>query len=236
LQTWTIANDKAYNLTYVTDLANFDTGMPLAQQMIDSFQILGQDDVTTTSMSSIEGTSINDTDSQELSTTTDLDNQSQQRQQQEPLSDTPILADADTTDTTINSTNSALGRGQASIVINLTGDGIVPPITTEATGVAEFMPEGEDSISYTVNATSIEGVMAGHIHGGANGAVVVTLFEFDDPVNEVRESGTITADKLEGPLAGKPLSELAIAKGGLYVDIHTIQNPNGEISGQSESL
>jgi hypothetical protein len=48
------------------------------------------------------------------------------------------------------------------------------------------------------------------------------------------EGGTITADKLEGPLKGKPLSELAVAgaNGSLYINIHTEQYPNGEIRGQ----
>ena len=48
------------------------------------------------------------------------------------------------------------------------------------------------------------------------------------------EGGTITADKLEGPLKGKPLSDLAVAgaNGSLYINIHTEQYPKGEIRGQ----
>jgi CHRD domain len=134
-------------------------------------------------------------------------------------------------------TNPVIAQGPPRIVINLTGSEEVPPVQTEATGVAEFIPQGEDSIAYAVNATDIEGVTAGHIHYGVegdNGPIVVTLFKYDTPMNEVSESGTITADKLEGPLAGKPLSELAIAgaNGTLYVNIHTEENPNGAIRGQ----
>jgi hypothetical protein len=122
------------------------------------------------------------------------------------------------------------------IVMNLSGSEEVPPVQTKATGVAEFTP-GEDSVAYSINATNIQGATAGHIHlgkEGENGPVVVTLFKYDSPMNEVSESGTFTADNLEGPLAGKQLSDLAIAgaNGTLYVNIHTEQNPNGEIRGQ----
>jgi hypothetical protein len=133
-------------------------------------------------------------------------------------------------------TNSVLAQGPMRIVMNLSGSEEVPPVQTEATGVAEFIP-GEDSVAYIVNATNIEGVTAGHIHlgkQGENGPIVVTLFKYDSPMNQVSERGTFTAEELEGPLAGKQLSDLAIAgaNGTLYVNIHTQQNPNGEIRGQ----
>ena len=139
--------------------------------------------------------------------------------------------------TTTVSTNSVYAQGPQKIVMNLSGSEEVPAVQTEATGVAEFIP-GEDSVAYSVNATNIQGVTAGHIHlgnRGENGPVVVTLFKYDSHMNEVSETGTITADKLEGPLAGKQLSDLAAAgaNGTLYVNIHTEQNPNGEIRGQA---
>jgi hypothetical protein len=139
-----------------------------------------------------------------------------------------------------SSTNFISAQAPMTITVNLTGDEEVPPVQTEATGIAEFIPVGMDSIEYTVNATNIEGVTAGHIHLGAkgeNGPVVVTLFKYDTPMNEVSEEGTITADKLEGPLAGKQISDLgaAGANGTLYVNVHTEENANGEIRGQGGS-
>ena len=134
-------------------------------------------------------------------------------------------------------TNFVFAQGPPTIVVNLTGSEEVPPVQTEATGVAEFIPMGIDSVEYSVNATNIQGATAGHIHLGAkgeNGPIVVTLFKYDTPMNDVSENGTITADKLEGPLAGKQISDLAAAgtNGTLYVNVHTEQNPNGEIRGQ----
>jgi hypothetical protein len=133
--------------------------------------------------------------------------------------------------------SSVFAQGPPTITVNLTGSEEVPPVQTEATGVAEFIPMGMDSIAYSVNATNIEDATAGHIHLGArgeNGPIVVTLFNYDTPMNEVSENGTITADKLEGPMAGKQISDLATAgaNGTLYVNVHTEQNPNGEIRGQ----
>ena len=127
---------------------------------------------------------------------------------------------------------------QEIISINLTGNDEVPPIQTQATGMVEFKIEGLDSIPYSVNATNIEGVTAGHVHfgnTGENGPIVVTLFKYDTPMNEVLENGIITADKLEGPLAGKQVEDLITAgsNGTLYINIHTEANPNGEIRGQT---
>ena len=69
---------------------------------------------------------------------------------------------------------------------------------------------------------------------GENGPIELTFFKYDTPRNNVSETGSITADMLEGPLKGKPLSDLALsgANGSLYVNIHTEKNPNGEIRGQ----
>jgi CHRD domain len=136
-----------------------------------------------------------------------------------------------------NLTNLVSAQEPMTVIVNLTGNEEVPPVQTGATGVAEFTPMGMDSIGYSINATNIEGATAGHVHQGAkgeNGPVVVTLFKYDTPMNQVLENGTITADKLEGPMAGKQISDLAAAGGNgtLYVNVHTEKNPNGEIRGQ----
>jgi hypothetical protein len=137
--------------------------------------------------------------------------------------------------TTNDLTSSAFAQDQK-FMAKLSGQEEVPPTNSQATGMAEFTVMG-DNVEYTVNASGMQGVTAGHIHSGKqgeNGPVVVTLFKNDTPTNEVSETGSITPDKLEGPMAGKQLTDLASAmnNGDTYVNVHTEQNPDGEIRGQ----
>jgi CHRD domain len=126
-------------------------------------------------------------------------------------------------------------------ITELTGFEEVPPVNnTSAIGVAEFKL-GQDNIMYIVNVTDIENVTAAHIHSGQvgeNGPIVVTLFKEDTPTTAmttgVLSEGNITATNLEGPMAGQLLSNLtsAMQNDQTYVNVHTQQNPNGEIRGQ----
>src|SRR5215211_4718513 len=130
---------------------------------------------------------------------------------------------------------------QGRFITELTGFEEVPPVNdTSAIGVAEFKL-GQDNIMYTVNVTDIENVTAAHIHNGQvgeNGPIVITLFKEDTPTvamtTGVLSEGNITATNLEGPMAGKLLSNLtsAMRNEQTYVNVHTQQNPNGEIRGQ----
>ena len=137
---------------------------------------------------------------------------------------------------TTNGVTGLVVAQEQKFMATLSGQEEVPPTNSQATGMAEFTVMG-DSVEYVVNASNIQGVTAGHIHSGKqgeNGPVVVTLFKNDSPMNGVSETGSITADKLEGPMAGKQLTDLATAmtNGETYVNVHTEQNPNGEIRGQ----
>jgi hypothetical protein len=139
---------------------------------------------------------------------------------------------------TLGLTDLVIAQGPAKFGFNLTGSEEVPPVQTNATGMAEISSYtiAGDSITYNVNATNIKDVTAGHIHfskPGENGPIVFTMFKYDPPQDGVLETGTITADKLEGPMKGKKVSDLAFAggNGSLYMNIHTAENPNGEIRG-----
>lgn len=138
-------------------------------------------------------------------------------------------------------TESVFAQDLPKFIFKLTGNQEVPPVQTNALGSAEIsaFSVAEDSISYKINVANISGVTSGHTHLGKigeNGPVVVTFFKYDSPRNNVSETGSITADMLEGPMKGKQLSDLASAgnNGSLYINIHTEKNPNGEIRGQVE--
>ncbi|MDW0251516.1 MAG: CHRD domain-containing protein, partial [Nitrososphaeraceae archaeon] len=76
---------------------------------------------------------------------------------------------------------------------------------------------------------------------GENGEVVVTLFKADSPTGEISGSlanGTITNSTLEGDMQGLAVIDLikAMERGETYVNVHTEENPNGEIRGQISAV
>ncbi len=129
----------------------------------------------------------------------------------------------------------------------------VPSNASQATGRAMFeLSDDGRSLSYTVTVNGLNNPVMGHIHVGAkgeNGPVVAPLFAPMSPGGGVKNGqiaqGTITADKLDGPLKGQPLSALiaAMDSGNAYVNLHTNDGkdpagsgpgdlPAGEIRGQ----
>ena len=120
-----------------------------------------------------------------------------------------------------------------------------PPVQTLGQGEAIFMISKDgQSIHYMVIAANIENITQSHIHvgpRGVNGPIVVWLYPASPPAvlipgrfNGVLAEGEITAANLVGQLAGHPLSDLinAMRAGNTYVNVHTSQNPMGEIRGQ----
>ena len=148
-----------------------------------------------------------------------------------------ITALAISTVTIINFNDTAVFAQNNKFMANLTGKEEVPPVNSNATGTVQLTLQGDKGIDYIVNATSIRGVTEGHLHlgqKGENGLIVFTLFRPDAPVDQISENETITEDEFVGPLKGKSISDLttAIGNGSIYANIHTQENPNGEIRGQ----
>ena len=98
------------------------------------------------------------------------------------------------------------------------------------------------ALAYMVDSNSNYNTMA-HIHkgkAGENGPIVVTFFTSPTPrgIIPFTTYGDLRANNLEGPLAGKQLSDLInmINNGEAYVNVHTQANPKGEIRGQLSSM
>jgi hypothetical protein len=125
----------------------------------------------------------------------------------------------------------------------LTSAAEVPPVQSSASGFAELeVEEGSDNMEYGIIAINIDKVTQAHIHQGSSseaGPVVATLFNPSTPTGPVTEeltAGSITSANLEGPLQGKQLSDLIalMQNGKAYINVHTEQNPDGEIRGTIE--
>lgn len=125
----------------------------------------------------------------------------------------------------------------------LAGSFEVPPVQTNASGFAELeVEDGSDSMEYGIIVINIDKVTQAHIHQGNStqaGPVVAPLFNASTPsgpiIGDLTE-GSITSADLMGPLQGQELSDLItlMENGQAYVNVHTEQNPDGEIRGTIE--
>jgi hypothetical protein len=137
-------------------------------------------------------------------------------------------------------TNHANAQQQVAYIAILNGKNEVPSHSdVTATGMAGFIVNtAKTKIWYQIEAEGLKKVTQAHIHSGKsgeNGPVVATLFKGNkDIVNGALVQGSITSDKLVGPLKGKSISDLVnlIEKSSAYVNVHTESFPDGEIRGQ----
>jgi len=140
----------------------------------------------------------------------------------------------------LSSVGVAAEKAVESFKAELGGKQIIPAVRTAATGQAVFHLGDDGKMKYTLTVRDIENVTAAHIHEGKktrNGPPVVLLFT--GPVKPgkfsgVLAEGTITPDKMVGPLKGKTVGSLVemIKRGDAYVNVHTEKYPDGEIRGQ----
>ncbi|MHB8567750.1 MAG: CHRD domain-containing protein [Nitrososphaerales archaeon] len=130
-----------------------------------------------------------------------------------------------------------------------------PGVVTSAHGIAYFWLSNHGTIlHYQIFVHDINNLFMAHIHlhvyNGLVGQIVVWLFptvapnpmclttpsacEIPGTFNGELAEGSITKADLTGPLAGMTLVTLLglINSGDAYLNVHTIQNPGGEIQGQ----
>lgn len=138
----------------------------------------------------------------------------------------------------------------------LSGDNEVPQVNTDATGRIRLVVNSQqDALDYQISLSNLNGIVTGaHIHSGGsgtNGPIVANLNVHGafasasagggggggSATTSTSTGGTVTSADLKGPLAGKQISGLIklIEDGKAYVNVHTDQNPDGEIRGQLAS-
>ncbi len=111
------------------------------------------------------------------------------------------------------------------IIASLSGANEIPEVVTDGLGLAVLhYTAGQLSLDLNVQLTALSGEITGlHIHSGApdeNGPVIIDLSDFLD--------GNRIQDKIETTVENLNL----IFSGNTYINVHTVNNPTGEIRGQ----
>lgn len=123
----------------------------------------------------------------------------------------------------------------------LSGAEVVPAVDTVATGTATFTIDGTGTRGYfKLTVSNITGVIASRVHEGrpgSNGSGLLILYPgptLDGTLTGVLAQGNFNSSVLIGSLTGRSLAEFAILlqSGEAYVNVGTVQNPQGEIRGQ----
>jgi len=112
--------------------------------------------------------------------------------------------------------------------------------SSSPTGMATFTPSG-DKISYKVTASGLSSpVTVAHIHSGGPGkagpVVVPLTISAGSDAGSANGEGSFDASAIKAPPDGSPMSwsdlVSGLKSGNLYVNVHTQNNPKGEIRGQ----
>ena len=126
----------------------------------------------------------------------------------------------------------------------LSGDEEVPPVITDTSGMFKILFNRDESEA-TINLRVRDGVRVtqAHLHcapAGSNGSIVVFLAGFHSIGWDVNGAWTgkeiVTDTNVINDSCGGSLSAIAQAMrdGDIYVNVHTVDNPGGEVRGQVE--
>jgi len=154
--------------------------------------------------------------------------------------------------------SSAYGDGSRALTFRVTLDGaqeVSPPaplngVETDTTGdIRVRFNKALSAVDFRLRVRDGEAVTQAHLHcgrAGENGPVVVFLFGFvPGGVDVDRElaRGTLTNADITDvgadcvPALGRPVNNIAslafaMQDGGIYANVHTVDNPGGEVRGQ----
>ncbi len=119
----------------------------------------------------------------------------------------------------------------------LSGDQEIPPVVTNASGTADVEPE-EDGTELRVRLTFSglsSPIAAMHIHQGAAGVNGPIIFNIPGPfVSPLEREISAASVQLRPEVGVNSFADAinAMIRGETYVNIHTAQNPGGEIRAQ----
>lgn len=107
-------------------------------------------------------------------------------------------------------------------VANLTSNQEVPRVDfTDSEGTATVNLNPDNTLTYALTTTSLEEATAAHIHlGSATEAGPIIFPLTGGPTSWAGTTGVLSAEQLT-----------ALNEGRLYINVHTLENPNGEIRG-----
>lgn len=123
--------------------------------------------------------------------------------------------------------------------VRLSGDQEVPPVRTSGKGKGKVVIDSEkEEVHYDIQvkrlSSDIDRDIGVHFHQGErgeNGPVLKTLnIEDSDKCKHYRFKGTWSSKDATEPLTQKDLDDLL--SGRVYVNIHTLKYPDGEVRGQ----
>ncbi len=110
------------------------------------------------------------------------------------------------------------------LLAEMNGDNEVPPVTTDAIGIATvYIDEDRSRATVNVTVSGLSGPITGaHIHDGITGANGPVIFPLTPIGNRIQMDITDITSAQMGKLLG----------GAYYINIHTAAHPGGEIRGQ----
>jgi hypothetical protein len=122
--------------------------------------------------------------------------------------------------------------GARNFTATLTAAAEVPPASSLGTGTGTFtLNAAETELTFMITATGLTGeVIAAHFHRGGPDVAGPIVFDISNSI--VSSGGQVTANGT-WPLSSADRD--ALLAGDIYVNLHTIQFPNGEIRGQLSS-
>jgi hypothetical protein len=157
------------------------------------------------------------------------------------LGPTTTVAPVTTIISTTSTTAAAAPAPATTFTAELSGAEVVPAVDTSATGTAIFTIDATGTRGYfKLTVSNITGVIASRVHEGrpgTNGSGLLILYPgptLDGALTGVLAQGNFNSSALIGSLTGRSLAEFAVLlqSGQAYVNVGTLENPQGEIRGQ----